>query len=59
VDAGEWVVVELRRGVTIPRSPTRLEDRFAQVFTVQDDCIVRIQSFFELDDALQAASTER
>jgi ketosteroid isomerase-like protein len=55
VDAGDCVVVELRRCVTIPRSSTPLEDRFAQVFTVQDGCIVRIQSFVELDDAMQAA----
>jgi len=53
--AGECVVVELRRCVTIPRSSTPLEDRFAQVFTVEDGCIVRIQSFFELDDAIRAA----
>jgi ketosteroid isomerase-like protein len=55
VDAGERVVVELRRCVTIPRSSTPLEDRFAHVFTVQDGSIVRIQSFFDLDEALQAA----
>jgi ketosteroid isomerase-like protein len=55
VDAGDCVVVELRRCVTIPRSSTPLEDRFAQVFTVEGGCIVRIQSFFELDEALQAA----
>jgi ketosteroid isomerase-like protein len=55
VDAGERVVVELRRCVTIPRSSTPLEDRFAHVFTVHDGRIVRIQSFFELDEALQAA----
>jgi ketosteroid isomerase-like protein len=59
VDAGDCVVVELRRCVTIPRSSTPLEDRFAQVFTVQDGCIVRIQSFVELDDAMQAARAAR
>jgi len=57
VDAGERVVVELRRCVTIPRSSTPLEDRFAHVFTVHDGRIVRIQSFFELDEALQAAKS--
>jgi ketosteroid isomerase-like protein len=55
VQTGERVVVELRRRATSTRSSTPLEDRFAQVFTVQDGCIVRIQSFFELGDALQAA----
>jgi ketosteroid isomerase-like protein len=55
LDAGGCVVVELRRCVTIPRSSTPLEDRFAQVFTVEGGCIVRIQSFFEFDDALRAA----
>jgi ketosteroid isomerase-like protein len=55
VEAGECVVVELRRCVTIPRSSTPLEDRFCQVFTVRDGCIVGIQSFSEFDDALLAA----
>jgi ketosteroid isomerase-like protein len=59
VEVGEQVVVELRRCVTLPRSSTPLEDRFAQVFTLRDGCIVRIQAFFELDDALQAASATR
>jgi ketosteroid isomerase-like protein len=56
VEVGDQVVVELRRCVTIPRSSTPLEDRFAQIFTLEGGCIVRIQAFFDLDDAMQAAT---
>ena len=58
VEVGDQVVVELRRCVTIPRSSTPLEDRFAQIFTLEDGCIVRIEAFFELDAALAAAGAE-
>ena len=55
IDAGESVVVELRRRAIHAGSSVPIEDRFAQVFTFRGGRIVRMQSFFELDDALQAA----
>ena len=42
-----------RRGVT-HRGDVPIEDRFAQVFTVEDGRITRIQSFKTLDDARSA-----
>jgi ketosteroid isomerase-like protein len=47
------IAVLNRRGVT-HRGDVPIEDRFAQVFTVEDGQITRIQSFKTLEDAQSA-----
>jgi ketosteroid isomerase-like protein len=54
-DAGEQIVVVLRRSARSPRSPASIEDRFSQVISIQDGRIVRFQSFFGVEEALEAA----
>jgi ketosteroid isomerase-like protein len=51
---GDTVIAVLnRRGVTY-RGDVPIEDRFAQVFTVEDGRITRIESFKTLEDARSA-----
>jgi ketosteroid isomerase-like protein len=51
---GDHVVAALRRQATSARSPVALADRFAQVFTLREGKIVRIQSYPSFDEALAA-----
>jgi ketosteroid isomerase-like protein len=48
------VVAALRCQARSARSPVPLADRFAQVFTLRDGKIVRIQSYPSFDEALEA-----
>jgi ketosteroid isomerase-like protein len=52
------IAVLNRRGIT-HRSDVPIEDRFAQVFTVEDGRITRIQSFKTLEDARSAPPSHR
>ena len=52
--AGDHVVAALRRQARSARSPVPLADRFAQVFTLREGKIVRIQSYPSFDEALEA-----
>jgi ketosteroid isomerase-like protein len=52
-DPDTVIAVLHRRGVT-HRGDVPIEDRFAQVFTVEDGRITRIQSFKTLEDARSA-----
>jgi ketosteroid isomerase-like protein len=52
--AGDHVVAALRRQARSARSPVPLADRFAQVFTLHEGKIVRIQSYPSFDEALEA-----
>ena len=54
-DAGDQIVVVLRRSARSPRSPAVIEDRFGQVITIRGGRIVRFQSFGRVDEALEAA----
>jgi ketosteroid isomerase-like protein len=54
-DAGDRVVVTVRRRARAARSGLRLEDHFAQIFTLRRGQVVQIQSFRDTEDALQAA----
>ena len=52
---GDRVVAALQRRARSTRSPVPLTDRFAQVFTLLDREIVRIQSYPSFSEALEAA----
>ena len=54
-DAGDQIVVVLRRSARSPRSPAVIEDRFGQVISIRGGRIVRFQSFGRVDEALEAA----
>jgi ketosteroid isomerase-like protein len=58
-DAGDQVVVGLRRRVKSARSPTSIEDSFAQVISVRGGRIVRFESFPRVSEALEAAGISR
>jgi|SRR5215217_9267673 len=52
---GELVVADLRREARSKRGPAVLTDRFAQVFSLRDGKVVRIDSFPSFRAALEAA----
>jgi ketosteroid isomerase-like protein len=52
---GDLVVADLRREARSERSPAIISDRFAQVFTVRDGRITRIESYPSFAEALEAA----
>jgi ketosteroid isomerase-like protein len=54
-EAGDVVVADLRRKATSKRSPALIEDRFAQVFTLREGKVIRIESFPTFEEALEAA----
>jgi ketosteroid isomerase-like protein len=54
-DAGDQVVVVLRRSARSSRSSAPIEDRFAQLFSLRDGRIIGMRSFPEPHDALEAA----
>jgi ketosteroid isomerase-like protein len=54
-DAGDQIVVVLRRRARSPRSPALIEDRFGQLISLRDGRIVRFQSFRRVNEALEAA----
>jgi ketosteroid isomerase-like protein len=56
---GDHVVASLQRRARSPRSPAQITDRFAQIFTVRDGKIVRIQSFPSFGEALEAAGLRK
>ncbi len=54
-DAGDQIVVVLRRSARSPRSPAVIQDRFGQAISIQGGRIVRFESFGRADEALEAA----
>jgi ketosteroid isomerase-like protein len=56
-EAGDHVVTVLHRSARSARSPAPIEDRFAQLFSLRDGRVVRIQSFRRVEDALEAAGS--
>lgn len=54
VDAGDTVVVEVRQRGVGRSSGVVTELRYVQVFTFRGDAIIRIESFAERDQALEA-----
>jgi ketosteroid isomerase-like protein len=54
-DAGDQIVVVLRRSATSARSPASIENRFGQVISIRGGRIVRFQSFPRVSEALEAA----
>jgi ketosteroid isomerase-like protein len=53
--ADDQVVVDVRREARSARCPVPLTDRFAQVLTLRDGKIVRIEAYPTFDAALEAA----
>jgi ketosteroid isomerase-like protein len=54
-DAGDQIVVVLRRSARSARSPALIEDRFGQLISLRNGRIIRFQSFREVSEALEAA----
>jgi ketosteroid isomerase-like protein len=54
-EAGDLVVADLRREARSKRGPAVITDRFAQVFTLHDGKITRIESLPSFAQALEAA----
>jgi ketosteroid isomerase-like protein len=54
-DAGDQIVVLLRRSARSARSPALIEDRFGQLISLRNGRIIRFQSFREVSEALEAA----
>src|SRR5215210_6695988 len=57
-DAGDLVIADLRRQARSRRGPALITDQFAQVFTLRDGKITRIQSLPSFAEALEAAGVE-
>jgi ketosteroid isomerase-like protein len=57
-DAGDQIVVVLRRSARSDRSPALIEDRFGQLISLRNSLIVRFQSFRGVGEALEAAGLE-
>jgi ketosteroid isomerase-like protein len=53
------VVVALARSAITHRGDVPITDRFAQLFSVRDGLIVRVQSFRTVDEALAGVGAER
>jgi ketosteroid isomerase-like protein len=53
------VVVALTRSAVTHRSDVPVTDRFAQLFSLRDGLVVRVQSFRTVDDALASVATGR
>jgi ketosteroid isomerase-like protein len=53
-DAGDQVVAVLHRSARSARSSATMEDRFAQLFSLRDGCIVRMRGFRHVHEALEA-----
>ena len=52
---GDRVVAALQRRARSARSTAPIRDRFAQVFTLREGMIARIDSYSSFDEALEAA----
>ncbi len=55
IDAGEHVVSIYTYGARGRRSGLPVEERFASVWTIRDDKVVRVQWFTQPAEALEAA----
>jgi ketosteroid isomerase-like protein len=54
-EVGDRVVADLRRRAKTKRGPAVVTDRFAEILTLRDGRIVRIQAFATVEEARKAA----